>query len=561
MLKELVSSEILTAMVREFAILHHIGIRIFDEEGQMLADAKTDNGGFCSAVFATPEGRQVCTHTVSRLTSGPLSPTDGATLLCSSPQVLALSCVMGMRYLFMPILFDGDVLGRLLFGPFLPEQLDNELENESGNELDNELENELENESGNELENENDNELENENDSELENESGSELKNESGSALKNESDSELKNERDNELENENDSELKNESGNKLGNERGNGSDGLHTENKFNPLGPFAEKVRRVSESKVLRILQHFFSTLHLLMASGQRVFFASSMHVETMLEHARELEEQNRKLLRMNQQLLELDRLKSSFLATVSHELRTPLTSIIGYSEMLSEGLAGPMNMEQAEYVATILERSQSLLKLISSMLDITQIEAGKVHLNFEPLSLGEIVRIALAGVRPWLAKKKLTITAHIPAVSDAVGDKERLKQVLINLLTNAIKFTLPQGKISVVLTEKEHQAELNTLGYRLWVEDTGIGIPKDQLDNVFRSFFQVDSSSTREFGGAGLGLAIVKGFVEGHGGLVRVLSDFSKGSRFTVVLPAQPPKEEVDIPLPITLPQVSDRF
>jgi len=469
LLKDMVSSEILAKVVREFAELHHIGIRIFDEEGQQLADSKKDSREFCAALFATTFGRQTCTQTISRLRGGPFSPLEGETLALednTAPLVLVVPCIAGIRYLLAPILMDGDVLGRVIMGPFLSEG---------------------------------------------------------------------------------------------------GPAPLNTpgqpEGDFSQLGKLSEKVSKTVESKLLRILLHFLSTLRLLMGLGQRVFFASSVHVEAMLEHARELEKQNRQLLQMNQQLRELDRLKSSFLATVSHELRTPLTSILGYSEMLSEGLAGPMNMEQAEYVATILERSQSLLGLISSMLDITQIEAGKVHLNFGPICLGDIVRVSLASVRPLLAKKKLTIAAHIPTLSDAVGDKERLKQVLINLLSNAIKFSLPQGKISVVLTEKGHQAELNAPGYRLWVEDAGIGIPKDQLDNVFHSFFQVDSSSTREFGGAGLGLAIVKGFVEGHGGLVRVISDSNQGSRFTVVLPEKPPREEAEIPLPVSLPPAAQRF
>jgi len=475
LLRELVSSEALAKVAQEFSRLHHIALRIFDEDGQQLADSKTDNGEFCSAVFATPAGRKACTQTVSRLTNGPLNPMDGETpVLTETPsphasQAWVVPCVSGARYLLAPITLDGDVLGRVIAGPFLiePPQPQPASSNTEA--------------------------------------------------------------------------------------QPNGD--------FSPPGTLSEKMLKTSEAKLARILGHFLSILHLLIASGQRVFFASSVHVETMLQHARELEKQNRQLLKMNQQLRELDSLKSSFLATVSHELRTPLTSIMGYSEMLFEGLAGPMNMEQSEYVATILERSQSLLGLISSMLDITQIEAGKVHLNFAPLSLGELVRVALASVRPLLAKKKLTMTAHIPTHSDAVGDKERLKQVLINLLSNAIKFTLPQGKISIVLTEKGHQAELNAPGYRLWVEDTGIGIPKDQLDNVFHSFFQVDSSSTREFGGAGLGLAIVKGFVEGHGGLVRVISDSNQGSRFTLVLPEKPPLEEADIPLPVTLPAAADRF
>jgi two-component system, NarL family, sensor histidine kinase BarA len=228
----------------------------------------------------------------------------------------------------------------------------------------------------------------------------------------------------------------------------------------------------------------------------------------------------------------------------MSHELRTPLTSIIGYSEMLSEGLAGPLNPEQGEYVRTIVDKGETLLKLISSILDISQIEAGKVRLAFEPVDVGELLQNALTSVAPQAQKKGVGLRVRRPEGPQArVGaDRDKLRQVVVNLLANAVKFTPAGGTVSVQLSEQGPQPELGREGYRILVEDSGVGIPSDQFDRIFQSFYQVDNSSTREFGGAGLGLAIVKSFVEGHGGVVRVASELGHGARFTAVLPVRPP-------------------
>jgi len=248
----------------------------------------------------------------------------------------------------------------------------------------------------------------------------------------------------------------------------------------------------------------------------------------------------------------------------VSHELRTPLTSIIGYSEMLSEGLAGEMNPEQTDYVRTIMEKGESLLKLISSILDISQIEAGKVRLTFEPMDAKEVVTQSLSSLKPQAQKRGVALEMKLPQGNVRVnGDRDRIKQVVTNLLTNAVKFTNKDGKVTVTLTEVSHQPDLSTDGYRIIVEDTGVGIPPDQFDKVFQSFYQVDSSSTREFGGAGIGLSIVKSFVEGHGGLVRLASELGHGTRFTMILPAIPAQSQVQITPPITAVEApaDDRF
>ena len=144
------------------------------------------------------------------------------------------------------------------------------------------------------------------------------------------------------------------------------------------------------------------------------------------------------------------------------------------------------------------------------------------------------------------------------------MGDRDRLRQVVVNLLANAVKFTPKGGKITVTLSDLGHQPDLNAVGYRIIIEDTGVGIPADQFDKIFHSFYQVDSSSTREYGGAGLGLAIVKSFVEGHGGLVRVASEMNHGSRFTLIFPLLSPSQvQAQITPPVSALQApaEDRF
>jgi two-component system sensor histidine kinase BarA len=151
-------------------------------------------------------------------------------------------------------------------------------------------------------------------------------------------------------------------------------------------------------------------------------------------------------------------------------------------------------------------------------------------------------------------------LPARLPMVT---GDRDRLRQVVVNLLTNAVKFTSKGGRVTVTLTDIQHQPDLNAPGYRILVEDSGVGIAADQFDKIFNSFYQVDSSSTREYGGAGLGLAIVKSFVEGHGGVVRVASELGHGSRFTLVLPVTPSSQsQVLITPPVTsVAPADDRF
>lgn len=250
----------------------------------------------------------------------------------------------------------------------------------------------------------------------------------------------------------------------------------------------------------------------------------------------------------------------------MSHELRTPLASIIGYSEMLAEGLAGALNPEQLLYVRTIVEKGESLLNLISSILDLSQIEAGRLRLVMGPVDLGSVIQTAVSSVAPQAQRKGVELEVRLPPLPQPrlAADADKLRQVVVNLLANAVKFTSSGGRVSVVMSEATAQHELAAPGYRVCVEDTGMGIREDQFENIFQSFYQVDGSSTREHGGAGLGLAIVKSLVEGHGGRVSVESEFGRGSRFTVVLPLQPPLSEhggFSALAPTPSPSGHDRF
>ena len=256
--------------VRSFVQLYKVGIKVFDDHGQKLADLKVGNGDFCGYVFSFPEGRSRCTATVARVKDGPIKLTQGAcpaqlaeadALSQKGQGMVAVPCFTGLRYLILPILWEGDSMGRIVFGPFTPEALTDLPE--SLREI---------------------------------------------------------------------------------------STGLD----LTQARAHMEKIQRAPESSVAKVMLHFLQLLEALIASGQKTYFTSQVHIEATLETNRELEAKNRRLQ-------ELDRLKSSFLATVSHELRTPLTSIIGYSEMLSEGMAGPLNAEQSDYAKTITDKGDTL--------------------------------------------------------------------------------------------------------------------------------------------------------------------------------------------------------
>jgi hypothetical protein len=225
------------------------------------------------------------------------------------------------------------------------------------------------------------------------------------------------------------------------------------------------------------------------------------------------------------------DRIKSAFLAAMSHELRTPLNSIIGFTGMVLQGLAGPLNEEQKKQLGMVRGSARHLLDLINDVLDISKIEAGQLTLMSENFDLRKSIEKAVQIVLPLADKKNLQIHANIgDNVSEMRGDQRRVEQILINLLNNAVKFT-NYGEINLHChTDKD--------SITLSVVDTGIGIKPENLNIIFDAFRQVDSGITRVQEGTGLGLNITHKLVEMMGGSIHVESEWKKGSTFTVILP-----------------------
>lgn len=226
--------------------------------------------------------------------------------------------------------------------------------------------------------------------------------------------------------------------------------------------------------------------------------------------------------------LRELDELKQAFLATVSHELRSPLTAVLGAAHLLCDRVGGELNERQSRMVDIIAASCERLLRLVNQILDLSRLRAGVLTLDREPVDLDRIVIRALDELRPQAEEAGLSLTfERLDGDFVVEGDEDRLVQVLVNLVANAIRFTLRSGRVIVRLHDAGHEVEVQ-------VEDTGVGIPALALPYIFDSWQQAH----RQRGGTGLGLAIVRGIVEAHRGRVTVESQEGKGSRFSVLLP-----------------------
>jgi signal transduction histidine kinase len=237
-----------------------------------------------------------------------------------------------------------------------------------------------------------------------------------------------------------------------------------------------------------------------------------------------------------NEQLVDslqrADRLKDQFLGIVSHELRTPLNAIQGFGSILADGVAGELSAEQVGYVHKMLDSSDVLLGLVEEILDVSRMQAGRFTLDRQAVQVSALVKEVLAERGTAALQKGLSLINEVPADLPAVdADPRRARQVLSNLLTNAVKYTPEGGTVSI-----KAQVEGDTL--RVAVSDTGIGISESQRLRIFEAFTQVDMSNTRKAGGVGLGLFIVKGLVEAHGGEIGVESELGRGSTFWFTLP-----------------------
>lgn len=312
-------------------------------------------------------------------------------------------------------------------------------------------------------------------------------------------------------------------------------------------GPLPEA--GAGRARILRVAHYLVRLAETLLTAALRRTLTTRVHLAHVEEAYCELQQKTQRLEQAISRMKDADRIKANFLATVSHELRTPLTSVLGYSEMLLEGLAGPLNEEQREYLQTVMVKGEQLLGLITTLLDVSRIESVGVELSRTAVDVYELTREVFETLAPQGRRKRLLIHAELPEGLWRIdGDRDKLRQVLLNLVGNAIKFTPSYGEIKVTARNllpgtgplvPSTDTQLLPGRIELSVIDNGIGIPSHLHDKVFDAFYQVDNSATREYEGSGLGLAIVRKFVEAHGGQVWVENGPSRGAIFRLILPA----------------------
>jgi signal transduction histidine kinase len=282
-------------------------------------------------------------------------------------------------------------------------------------------------------------------------------------------------------------------------------------------------LKQAPEPDLVDFVGHASSELAIAVANARALVAAERL--------ARELERRNIALMQQRDQLLEVSRLKSEFLANISHELRTPLNAILGYAELMSDGVYGAVNPEQVQSLAGVNESASSLLTLIDQILDLSKVEAGRMKVRMKEVDLNHLVREVVGMSAALTNNRPYDVTEQRPEGPLRVRtDPTMVRQILVNLVSNAIKFT-KEGSVELVAQETDTDDVL------VAVRDTGIGIRPEHLEVIFDEFRQVDGSSTRQHGGTGLGLAISKKFASLLGGDIQVQSTPGKGSSFTLVL------------------------
>ncbi len=298
-----------------------------------------------------------------------------------------------------------------------------------------------------------------------------------------------------------------------------------------PASKAGELIRRVYRGQILFVA---IVIAIILAGSGGIILIFSGWNRELEKEVVKktdDLKRSNMGLASANTRLGELDRLKSEFVSMVSHELKTPLTSIKISMDVLKSLSGSGKDTDTEKEMLQIIDRSIGRQKrLVSDLLDISRIETGNMKFNLETVDLYEIIRESTESMKNIADKTGILIHTDLKGESMQItGDYDRLVQVFVNLIGNALKFT-DKGEIRIQARTVDGHLEIR-------VSDTGIGIPPEELDRVFDKFHQVDSGLTREVGGSGLGLAICKGIIEGHGGTIRAESEFGKGSAFVIML------------------------
>ena len=310
-----------------------------------------------------------------------------------------------------------------------------------------------------------------------------------------------------------------------------------------PIGQLASASERVAQgdlstpvdvksSNEVGVLAHSFNQMIVSLKKSRDELQQWGEELERRVhERTAELEQRSQELADTNVSLEEMSRHKSQFLANMSHELRTPLNSIIGYTKLMLDGLDGDVNEEQRKDLHTVYTNSKYLLELINGLLDLSKIEAGKVVLSYQTFSISELLAGVIPSMEQLAREKGLTLTYSVaPDIDHLYADKAKTKQVLINILGNAVKFT-NEGSIKLDVAESDGD-------FIFSVTDTGIGIKEKDLEAIFDSFRQVGPAQIAGYEGTGLGLAISKQFVEMQGGRIWADSELGKGSTFTLTLP-----------------------
>jgi len=291
----------------------------------------------------------------------------------------------------------------------------------------------------------------------------------------------------------------------------------HTAKQVKDSGDYTIRVKSSSQDEIGQLVESFNDMLEKILNHEQ--------HLEQLVaERTTELEAAKTKAE-------ESDHLKSAFLASMSHELRTPLNSIIGFTGILLQGMAGPLTEEQTKQLSMVKGSASHLLELINDVLDISKIESGRIQVYDEAFKVDLVLIMAVSSLRPFAKKKGLLLNHNIESdLPKLYSDKRRLEQVLINLINNAIKFT-DTGEITINCYQRDKLLHVD-------VTDTGIGISQNDLKTVFETFRQIDTGLDRVKEGSGLGLAISKKLVELLGGTLSVVSELGVGSTFSVTLP-----------------------
>jgi PAS domain S-box-containing protein len=231
----------------------------------------------------------------------------------------------------------------------------------------------------------------------------------------------------------------------------------------------------------------------------------------------------------------EANQYKNELMANITHELKTPLSSVIGFSDVLLEGMPGQLNDDQKEYLSIINKSGSRLLELVNRMLDLSMIESGKMDVSYESFNPEYVLSIVLKRASSMAAKKNICVNSAVEdGLEEIIADADKVTEMLYNLVENSLKFTPEGGKISISVKEKGGNVYFA-------VSDTGIGIENKDMDRIFEPFVQVDGSTSRKQGGVGLGLMLVREYVRMHNGDVHVESEYENGSTFTLKLPRTP--------------------